>query len=190
MHGSIYSVQSHVLTNQIPSAQRRTDQRTSVLKTSYITLFWHKQHWCTDTTDKCDSGLMGACVCLRGFSASPSCVTRCNLWQTVMESCCWHGCLRRVRHADVEISTRSGSCSGASEFPVFWSCVCVSADSELALMYNDSSVLENHHLAVGFKLLQEENCDIFQNLTKKQRQSLRKMVIDIVRSAGAPRNDI
>lgn len=47
-------------------------------------------------------------------------------------------------------------------------------------MYNDSSVLENHHLAVGFKLLQEENCDIFQNLTKKQRQSLRKMVIDIV----------
>lgn len=38
------------------------------------------------------------------------------------------------------------------------------SDSELALMYNDSSVLENHHLAVGFKLLQEENCDIFQNL--------------------------
>lgn len=48
-------------------------------------------------------------------------------------------------------------------------------------MYNDSSVLENHHLAVGFKLLQEENCDIFQNLSKKQRQSLRKMVIDMVR---------
>lgn len=47
-------------------------------------------------------------------------------------------------------------------------------------MYNDESVLENHHLAVGFKLLQEENCDIFQNLTKKQRQSLRKMVIDMV----------
>lgn len=48
-------------------------------------------------------------------------------------------------------------------------------------MYNDESVLENHHLAVGFKLLQEENCDIFQNITKKQRQSLRKMVIDMVR---------
>lgn len=54
------------------------------------------------------------------------------------------------------------------------------SDSELALMYNDESVLENHHLAVGFKLLQEDNCDIFQNLTKKQRQSLRKMVIDMV----------
>ncbi|XP_006161023.2 cAMP-specific 3',5'-cyclic phosphodiesterase 4A-like, partial [Tupaia chinensis] len=52
--------------------------------------------------------------------------------------------------------------------------------SELALMYNDESVLENHHLAVGFKLLQEDNCDIFQNLSKRQRQSLRKMVIDMV----------
>uniref|UniRef100_G1R1Z1 3',5'-cyclic-AMP phosphodiesterase n=1 Tax=Nomascus leucogenys TaxID=61853 RepID=G1R1Z1_NOMLE len=52
--------------------------------------------------------------------------------------------------------------------------------SELALMYNDASVLENHHLAVGFKLLQAENCDIFQNLSAKQRLSLRRMVIDMV----------
>ncbi|XP_076439876.1 3',5'-cyclic-AMP phosphodiesterase 4C-like isoform X2 [Babylonia areolata] len=56
----------------------------------------------------------------------------------------------------------------------------INTSSELALMYNDESVLENHHLAVAFKLLQEENCDIFVNLTKKQRQSLRKMVIDMV----------
>ncbi|XP_065809977.1 3',5'-cyclic-AMP phosphodiesterase 4C isoform X1 [Labrus bergylta] len=56
----------------------------------------------------------------------------------------------------------------------------INTNSELALMYNDSSVLENHHLAVGFKLLQEDNCDIFENLSKKQRQSLRKMVIDMV----------
>ncbi|XP_055738660.1 cAMP-specific 3',5'-cyclic phosphodiesterase 4B-like isoform X1 [Salvelinus fontinalis] len=56
----------------------------------------------------------------------------------------------------------------------------INTNSELALMYNDESVLENHHLAVGFKLLQEDNCDIFQNLTKKERQSLRRMVIDMV----------
>lgn len=47
-------------------------------------------------------------------------------------------------------------------------------------MYNDESVLENHHLAVAFKLLQEENCDIFVNLSNKQRQTLRKMSIDMV----------
>ncbi|XP_037326042.1 cAMP-specific 3',5'-cyclic phosphodiesterase 4D-like isoform X5 [Pungitius pungitius] len=56
----------------------------------------------------------------------------------------------------------------------------INTSSELALMYNDASVLENHHLAVGFKLLQVENCDIFQNLTRKQKESLRKMVIDMV----------
>ncbi|XP_068444763.1 3',5'-cyclic-AMP phosphodiesterase 4B-like [Clinocottus analis] len=56
----------------------------------------------------------------------------------------------------------------------------INTNSELALMYNDESVLENHHLAVGFKLLHQDHCDIFQNLTKRQRQSLRKLVIDMV----------
>ncbi|PNF40356.1 cAMP-specific 3',5'-cyclic phosphodiesterase, isoform F [Cryptotermes secundus] len=58
----------------------------------------------------------------------------------------------------------------------------INSSSELALMYNDESVLENHHLAVAFKLLQNEGCDIFVNLGKKQRQTLRKMVIDMVLS--------
>ena len=57
----------------------------------------------------------------------------------------------------------------------------VNTSSELAIIYNDESVLENHHLAVAFKLLQNSDCDIFVNLTKKQRQTLRKMVIDMVR---------
>lgn len=33
-------------------------------------------------------------------------------------------------------------------------------------MYNDESVLENHHLAVAFKLLQNDESDIFHNLQK------------------------
>ena len=56
----------------------------------------------------------------------------------------------------------------------------INTSSELAIMYNDESVLENHHLAVAFKLLQNSDCDILVNLTKKQRQTLRKMVIDMV----------
>ena len=47
-------------------------------------------------------------------------------------------------------------------------------------MYNDESVLENHHLAVAFKLLQNKDLDFLVNLNKKQRQTLRKMVIDMV----------
>ena len=47
-------------------------------------------------------------------------------------------------------------------------------------MYNDESVLENHHLAVAFKLLQAEERNIFSHLTAKQVKTLRKMVIDMV----------
>ncbi|TRY74424.1 hypothetical protein TCAL_00657 [Tigriopus californicus] len=56
----------------------------------------------------------------------------------------------------------------------------INTSSELALLYKDESVLENHHLAVAFKLLQQPGCDILINLTVKQRQSFRKMVIDMV----------
>lgn len=47
-------------------------------------------------------------------------------------------------------------------------------------MYNDESVLENHHLAVAFKLLQNPGCDILACLSAKQRQTMRKMTIDMV----------
>merc|ERR1719239_2066932 len=52
--------------------------------------------------------------------------------------------------------------------------------SKRALMYNDESVLENHHLAVAFKLIQDHECDILASLSKKQRSSVRKMMIDMV----------
>ena len=50
----------------------------------------------------------------------------------------------------------------------------------MALMYNDESVLENHHLAVAFQLLQHEDCDILENLTRKERQTVRRMIIEMV----------
>ena len=53
-------------------------------------------------------------------------------------------------------------------------------DSEMALMYNDESVLENHHLAVAFQLLQHEDCDILENLSRKERQTVRRMIIEMV----------
>ena len=56
----------------------------------------------------------------------------------------------------------------------------LSEGSDLALIYNDESVLENHHLAVAFKLLQNQGCDILASLSAKQRQTMRKMSIDMV----------
>jgi len=54
------------------------------------------------------------------------------------------------------------------------------AGSELALIYNDVSVLENHHLAVAFSLLRRPGCDVLDEFPPKQRQLLRRIVIDMV----------
>lgn len=56
----------------------------------------------------------------------------------------------------------------------------VNASDELAVLYNDESVLENHSLAVAFKVLQDDACNILANLNKKQTQTMRKMAIDMV----------
>lgn len=63
----------------------------------------------------------------------------------------------------------------------FFSCFLFIADTELALIYNDTSVLEMHHLAVGFKLMMQDNCNLFDNFNRKQWQLFRKMVVDMVR---------
>ena len=47
-------------------------------------------------------------------------------------------------------------------------------------MYNDESVLENHHLAVAFKLLQNPDCDILAYVTGKQVKTYDFMSIFIV----------
>jgi len=61
-------------------------------------------------------------------------------------------------------------------------CLYGGTDSELALVYNDESVLENHHLAVAFKLLQQPGCDVFAALAANMRRNIRRIIIDIVRT--------
>ena len=56
----------------------------------------------------------------------------------------------------------------------------INSSHDLAIMYNDESVLENHHLAVAFKLMQEKFCDFLCNLEKSQMKVLRKIMIDTV----------
>ncbi|CAF4049145.1 unnamed protein product, partial [Adineta steineri] len=56
----------------------------------------------------------------------------------------------------------------------------IQTKSDLAILYNDESVLENHHLAVAFKLLQADERNIFSNLSAEQMETLRKRVVDMV----------
>lgn len=42
------------------------------------------------------------------------------------------------------------------------------ARSDTAILYNDRSVLENHHISAVFRLMQDEELNIFVNLTKDE----------------------
>ena len=53
----------------------------------------------------------------------------------------------------------------------------MSSFSKLAIRYNDKSVLENHHLTTTFKILQLQNCNIFEKMDKSEFLLLRKSMI-------------
>lgn len=38
--------------------------------------------------------------------------------------------------------------------------------SDVAILYNDRSVLENHHVSAAYRLMQEEEMNILANLSK------------------------
>ncbi|KAH7963258.1 hypothetical protein HPB52_020348 [Rhipicephalus sanguineus] len=58
--------------------------------------------------------------------------------------------------------------------------LCNSQDP-LAILYNDRSVLETHHAALGFKLtLSDEKVNIFQNMERDVYRSVRASIIDMV----------
>ncbi|KAH7966381.1 hypothetical protein HPB49_015714 [Dermacentor silvarum] len=55
------------------------------------------------------------------------------------------------------------------------------SDHELAILYNDRSVLESHHAAFAFKLtLSDEKVNIFQKLDRDVYRSVRLSIIDMV----------
>ncbi len=55
----------------------------------------------------------------------------------------------------------------------------VSTESDLALLYNDRSVLENFHVSTLFQLLrQRKDLNIFASLSSQQRREVRRSITD------------
>lgn len=52
--------------------------------------------------------------------------------------------------------------------------------SELAHLYNDKSVLENHHLSAAFELMRSNNMNILSGLKPEEYREFRELVIDMV----------
>lgn len=56
----------------------------------------------------------------------------------------------------------------------------VNAQSYLATLYNDRSVLENHHCAQAFELMRSKQYNIFHGMSSEQKKDVRESVIQMV----------
>jgi len=56
----------------------------------------------------------------------------------------------------------------------------VAIQSGLAKLYNDKSVLENHHLQVAYTLLKRADCNILSKLDQEEQEYFRHLVVEMV----------
>jgi hypothetical protein len=56
----------------------------------------------------------------------------------------------------------------------------VKSSSPKAILYNDRSPNENHHVAAAWLLLQDHECNFLEHMTIPENRQLRKLVLDMV----------
>lgn len=56
----------------------------------------------------------------------------------------------------------------------------INTNTELAIQYNDRSVLENMHCSFTFKLLQHDELNILEGLSTEERKEIRKLIIHCI----------
>jgi len=56
----------------------------------------------------------------------------------------------------------------------------VSTSTDLAILYNDRSVLENHHCAQVFALLKDPQCNLLEPLSVKERREVRDIMVAVI----------
>ena len=56
----------------------------------------------------------------------------------------------------------------------------MNSHSYLSILYNDRSVLENHHVAEAFELMRNKDFDIFQTLSEEQYKDVRETMIQMI----------
>jgi hypothetical protein len=50
--------------------------------------------------------------------------------------------------------------------------------SKLAILYNDLAILENHHAATLYFILEDDSCNIFDRFTNEESSKMRKYTLD------------
>lgn len=67
----------------------------------------------------------------------------------------------------------------------------INAKTELAIRYNDISPLENHHCSVAFRILENDDCNIFKSFSMEDFKVVREgMIRSILATDMARHNEI
>lgn len=64
----------------------------------------------------------------------------------------------------------------------------ISTQAPLALVYNDVSVLENHHASLLFRICQNDTTNILASLTAEQRAAVREVIVNCILSTDMARH--
>ena len=56
----------------------------------------------------------------------------------------------------------------------------ISINSPMSILYNDQSILENHHCSKAFITLQKPDCNFLQTLDNSQYKLFRNLVVEMV----------
>lgn len=65
----------------------------------------------------------------------------------------------------------------------------INAKTELAIRYNDISPLENHHCSVAFRVLENEDCNIFKSFSMEQFKQIREGMIRCILATDMARHN-
>lgn len=56
----------------------------------------------------------------------------------------------------------------------------IAVHSPMSILYNDKSILENHHCSKAFTILQKPDCNFLQSLDPAQYKLFRNLVVEMV----------
>ncbi|KAL3282956.1 hypothetical protein HHI36_006114 [Cryptolaemus montrouzieri] len=65
----------------------------------------------------------------------------------------------------------------------------INAKTELAIRYNDISPLENHHCSVAFRILENEECNIFKSFSSDEFKQIREGIIRCILATDMARHN-
>lgn len=73
----------------------------------------------------------------------------------------------------------AGACHDV-EHPGVSNIFLIESNDKIALNYNDSAVLENHHVATAFQILHRKDFNILKNFSKPDYKRIRKLMVDAI----------